>query len=118
MEETRREQVRVDCDLILNKVEGGHRNICRATNISLSGMQLVRLLEPQFRPEAEEGRLRLQFALPGQGEALEVEAERIYDAEDGLVGVRFVNISHQHFVQLRDWLRGNAEVEVPLLRGA
>lgn len=117
MDETRREQERVDCDMMLNKLESGHRNICRATNISLSGMQFMRLLEPQ-RQLGDETRVRLQFALPGQPEALEVDAERIYDGEDGLVGVRFVNISHQHFVQLRDWLRDQLTMDVPILRGA
>lgn len=110
MDETRREDERMDCDIILNKVEGGNRNICRATNISLSGMQFMRLLEPHRKSDGEDGQLRLQFELPGQDEPLNVDAERIYDDEDGIVGVRFINISHQHFVQLRDWLREQSEL--------
>jgi hypothetical protein len=117
MEETRREQERTDCDIILNKVEAGHRNICRATNISLSGMQFMRLLDPHRRAAEEEGRIRLQFALPGQEDALNVDAERVYDDEDGFVGVRFVNISHQHFIRLREWLREQSISDVPIFRG-
>ncbi len=101
MEEGRK-QDRVGCDIILNKVEAGHTNICRATNISLGGMQFVRLIEPQKC--ASDAKIRLQFELPGQEEPIWVGAERVYD--DGkCVGVRFVNISHHHFVLLREWLR-------------
>ncbi len=111
MEETRREQERIDCDIILNKVESGHRNICRATNISMGGMQLMRLLETRQVSEDPNGRMRLQFELPGQDEPIWVGAERVYD-DNGLVGVRFVDISHHHFVLLREWLRGwQPEVE-------
>ena len=99
-----RKQQRVECDIILNKLEGGNMNICRATNISLGGMQLERLLEAH--KQGERGHLRLQFELPGQEEPIWVGAEPVYE-EEGLVGVRFVNISHSHFVLLREWLRGN-----------
>lgn len=116
MEETRREQERTECDIILNKVENGNRNICRATNISLSGMQLMRLLEPHRKSDEDASALRLQFTLPGKPEPLDVKAERIYDCEDGLVGVRFVNISHQHFVLLRDWLREQSISSIPVFR--
>lgn len=116
MDETRREQERTDCDIILNKVEDGNRNICRATNISLSGMQLMRLLEPHRKSDGEDGIMRLQFRLPGQEEPLDVEAERVYDNDDeGIVGVRFINISHQHFVLLREWLREQAVLNNPAL---
>lgn len=112
MEETRREHQRINCDIILNKIESGHRNICRATNISLSGMQFMRLLDPHQTGE-ERKRLRLQFELPGQEEPIWVGAERVYD-QDGFVGVRFVNISHHHFVLLREWLRGQNIGDVPV----
>ncbi len=112
MEEAR-SQERIDCDIILNKIEGGHMNICRATNISLSGMQFMRLLEPQENGKTR--RLRLQFELPGQGEPIWVGAETVYDAE-GFVGVRFVNISHTHFVLLREWLRQQEIADVPVFR--
>jgi hypothetical protein len=110
MEEARNQQ-RVDCDIILNKIEGGHTNICRATNISLDGMQFLRLLEPH---ESGEGRrVRLQFELPGQDEPIWVGAETIYD-ENGCVGVRFVNISHGHFQLLREWMRAQEIADMPV----
>lgn len=117
MDETRREQKRTDCDIILNKVEDGNRNICRATNISLSGMQLMRLLESHRKSDTEDGIMRLQFQLPGQDGPLDVEAERVYDNDDeGIVGVRFINISHQHFVLLREWLREQSISNIPVFR--
>lgn len=110
MEEVR-SQERVNCDIILNKIEGGHTNICRATNISLDGMQFLRVLEPY---DGEEGsRVRLQFELPGQEEPIWVGAETIYD-DNGCVGVRFVNISHQHFQLLREWMRAHEISDVPV----
>lgn len=96
-----RKQDRVDCDIILNKVEDGQMNICRAMNISLGGMRLKRLLEPKSRHGQQ---FRLQFELPGQGEPIWVGAEAVYNDEN-FVGVRFTNISHKHFLLLREWLR-------------
>jgi len=119
MDEKRREQARTECDIILNKVENGNRNICRATNISLSGMQLMRLLDPHRKGDSENGQImRLQFELPGQEEPLDVDAERVYDGEDGIVGVRFINISHPHFVQLREWLRAQSAAKIGQLGDA
>jgi hypothetical protein len=112
MKETRAQE-RINCDIILNKIEDGHTNICRATNISLSGMQFMRMLEAQESDELCP--LRLQFELPGQEEPIWVGAERVYDAE-GCVGVRFVNISHHHFVLLREWLRERSISDVPEFR--
>lgn len=96
-----RRQDRVDCDIILNKFESGATNICRATDISLGGMQLQRLLEP-FR--FDNPSLRLEIELPGDHEPLLIGATRVWD-DDASFGVRFVDISHQHFVRLRAWLQ-------------
>ena len=96
-----RKQERIDCDIILNKVEDGQMNICRAMNISLGGMRLKRLLEPKAQHDRT---FRLQFELPGQAEQIWVGAEAVYDDENS-VGVRFTSISHKHFLLLREWLR-------------
>lgn len=106
MSENRRSQ-RVPCDIILNKVQGGHRHICRATNISLGGMRVQRLLEPLTDRSR---RVRLQFELPGEADPIWVGAEPIYDQSD-FVGMRFTHISHQHFVRLRRWIQGRDGAE-------
>ena len=41
---SKRSAERVPCDMILNKVQDGHTNIVRATNISMGGMRIQRLL--------------------------------------------------------------------------
>ncbi len=96
-----RQQDRVPCDIILNKVEGGHTNVCRAQNLSLGGMKLQRVAEAH-KPEGEA--VQLQFALPGDAEPIWVSGHKVYEA-DGSVGVRFTNISYANFVRLREWLR-------------
>ena len=96
-----RNQDRVSCDIILNKVEGGHTNVCRAENLSLGGMKLRRIAEAY---DAEGESVQLQFALPGEEDPIWVAGEKVYE-DDGSLGVRFTNISHGHFVQLRNWLR-------------
>lgn len=96
-----RQQNRIPCDIILNKVEGGHTNVCRAENLSLGGMKLQRVAEGH-QPEGNS--VQLQFALPGDQDPIWVSGEKVYEA-DGNVGVRFTNISHGNFVRLREWLR-------------
>lgn len=102
--EEQRELERVPCDIILNKVEGGHTNICRGLDLSLGGIRIRRVAECH----RGEGKLvQLQFALPGDDEPIWVAGEKVYDAE-GHVGVRFTNISYSHFVRLRNWMRSAA----------
>jgi hypothetical protein len=100
---SKRSAERVPCDMILNKVQDGHTNIVRATNISMGGMRIQRLLEPL---RLGNSRMRLQFALPGEGEPIWVGAEGVYEDEH-YVGLRFTHISHAHFVKLRNWISGN-----------
>lgn len=99
-----RKQNRVGCDMILNKIEAGHTNICRATDVSLGGIRLERVAEA-YRSEGAS--VQLQFALPGDEEPIWVAGHKVYD-DEGQVGVRFTNISHGHFVKLRAWLRAQA----------
>ncbi|MFU8803068.1 MAG: PilZ domain-containing protein [Bradymonadaceae bacterium] len=108
--EDKRRQDRIDCDIIMNKVEAGHTNICRAMDLSLGGMRLKRMTEPY---RAKDISLKLQFELPGEDEPIWVGATKVYEDEES-VGVRFTNISHGHFVKLRGWLRNrNIAQELP-----
>lgn len=108
--EERRGQGRINCDIFLNKVEQGHTNICRATDLSLGGMRFQRLLEAH---NARDKRVQLQFELPGDEEPICVGATKVYEDTD-IVGVKFTNISHGHFVRLRNWLRNRTiESELP-----
>lgn len=107
-----RRQDRVQCDIILNKFEQGALNIVRATNISLGGMRFRRLLEPYL---ARDQSFRLEVALPGsEQDPLTIGAERVYEDSD-YVGVRFTDISHAHFLRLREWLQAQSiRMELPV----
>jgi hypothetical protein len=109
--QNQRRQDRVDCDIILNKFEQGAMNIVRATNLSLGGMRFRRLLEPQ---KDQTDKVRFEMELPGGGEPLMIGAQRVYESEE-FVGVRFTDISHGHFLKLRNWLQSRAiEAALPM----
>lgn len=99
---------RIGCDIILNKIEDGHTNVCRAEDISFGGMKLRRVAEG-YQPDGED--VQLQFALPGQEEPIWVCGQKAYE-EDGSIGVRFTYISYGDFVQLRDWLQDRCGEEI------
>lgn len=103
-----RAESRIPCDIILNKVEDGHTKICRSVDLSLGGMRLRRVAE--FF-EAQGDAVQLQFALPGELEPIWVTGQKVHEV-DGTLGVRFTNISHGHFVRLRNWLREQEQVEL------
>lgn len=109
-----RKQTRVDCDIMLNKNEEGLMNICRATNISLGGMRIQRLLEPF---EIDSGRIQLEIELPEEeDEPLVIGARKVYEEPDH-IGVCFTDISHRHFMKLRSWLTGRTLAnELPMFR--
>ncbi len=109
-----RKQTRVNCDIMLNKTEAGLMNICRATNISLGGMRIQRLLEPcQIRDE----RMELEIELPDfEDEPLVIGAKKVYEEKDH-VGLCFTDISHRHFVRLRSWIAERTlSKELPMFR--
>ena len=95
-----RKQSRVDCDIILNKTERGIMNVARATNISLGGMRIQRLLDPYVSADEK---IQFELELPGTEEPLVVSGKKVYEAPDHF-GVKFTEISHRHFIRLRSWL--------------
>ena len=101
-----RKQPRVDCDFILNKFQTDGTNICRATNISLSGMRLQRLLDPYMKIDEE---CRFEVELPGDDGPITIGAKKVWEDPQEF-GVRFTSISHTHFVRLRAWLQGESLV--------
>ena len=109
-----RRQDRVDCNMILNKYERGTLNIVHATNISLGGMRFKRLLEPYLDRSDS---FRLELAIPGTADPIMIGAKRIYEeGETDTVGVRFTDMSHDHFMRLRDWIQSQLLIcELPAL---
>ncbi len=99
MDDTRGD-LRVDCDLILNKMECGRMNVCLAKNISLGGVRLQRVLEPQKDRDAF---VRLEMELPGDVHPIQVIGTKVYD-RDEFVGVKFTNMTREHHSRLAAWM--------------
>jgi hypothetical protein len=85
----RRNDNRRPVDLLINRFLNGHPYMCRATDISRTGMRLVPMLEPTEAPKF----MGLQFQLPGSDEVVTASGEAVFIAgERGAVGVRFTRL--------------------------
>jgi hypothetical protein len=82
----RREHDRRPVDVLLNRFLNGHPYLCRATDISRTGMRLATLHEPADAPRF----MGLQFQLPGGG-VLTASGEAVF-RDDRTVGVRFTSL--------------------------
>ena len=91
----KRTRRRVPLDVYLNKFIQGVPFMARARDISPDGIYLTRLIEPDGR----EGRIGVQFQLPGTSEVIYAEGEVIRDATRGRArgnGIRFTLITDYH----------------------
>jgi hypothetical protein len=92
----RRANDRRPIDLLVNRFLDGYPYLCRATDISHSGMRLRPLLGPTVTSAL--GRpgpmfMGLQFQLPGSQDVLTASGEAVFvDGEEGPVGVRFTRV--------------------------
>ena len=87
----RRNDRRRPVDVFVNRFLNGYPFMCRAMDISRTGMKLVPLLEPTDKTPRFMG---LQFQLPGTREVISASGEAVFaDGEDGPVGVRFTRLS-------------------------
>ena len=76
-------------DLLINRFLNGYPYLCRATDISRTGMRLVPLLEPLDAPRY----MGLQFQLPGSDDVITASGEAVFVAGTrGAVGVRFTRL--------------------------
>lgn len=109
--EERRVQARKTLDMFLNRFVDGYPYLCRATDISATGMRLRALTEPnrdQPLNPASPPRSRfmgLQFQLPGTNEVLTASAEAVFkDPERGEMGIRFTSLPRASREKLRRFL--------------
>ncbi len=87
----RRTSNRKKIDLFVNKFMNGYPYLCRATNISRTGIRLARLQEPL--PASAPRYVGLQFQLPGSQQIITASGELVSDdQEDGELGVRFTGL--------------------------
>jgi hypothetical protein len=85
----RRENQRRPVDLLVNRFLNGYPYLCRATDISRTGMRIVPLLEPSNAPRY----MGLQFQLPGTEDVLTASGEAVFETGGkGVVGIRFTRL--------------------------
>jgi len=88
----RRQDDRLPVDLLINRFLNGYPYMCRATDISRSGMRIVPMLEPTEAPKF----MGLQFQLPGIDDVITASGEAVFVAgERGAVGIRFTKLPAQ-----------------------
>jgi hypothetical protein len=85
----RRANPRREIDVLMNRFLDGHPYLCRASDISRTGMRL----HPISSAGAPSRYLGLQFQLPGSGEVITASGEVITaETPNGPVGVRFTRM--------------------------
>ena len=93
----RRREDRRDVDLLVNRFLNGYPYLCRATDISRTGMRVVPLNEPAVRTRF----MGLQFQLPGSNEVVTASGETVFAAGDnGAVGIRFTRLPPESIEQI------------------
>jgi hypothetical protein len=85
----RRGEARRDVDLLINRFLNGYPYLCRATNISRTGMRVVPLSEPSVATRF----MGLQFQLPGSQEVITASGEAVFaSGSRAPVGIRFTRM--------------------------
>jgi hypothetical protein len=101
----RRTTDRRPVDLLINRFLNGYPYMCRATDISRSGLRLVPMLEPTEAPKY----MGLQFQLPGIDEVITASGEAVFVAgERGAVGVRFTRLPSASAALIDRFLAGQS----------
>ncbi len=100
----RRINHRAEIDVLLNRFVNGYPYMCRAKDISRSGMRLSTFLEPDKQPRF----MGLQFQLPGGTEVITASGEAVFrDRDRGEVGVRFTSLAPAAVVTIDRYLAGD-----------
>ena len=107
-----RQSERAELNLYINKIVGDEPHLARVRDISMSGVYLYKLLEPEFVPGQTIG---LEFKLPNSQEIIwavgEVVREDQADLADG-VAVRFVRIAETDRETIREYVEGERTVTI------
>ncbi len=85
----RRGEARRDVDLLINRFLNGYPYLCRATNISRTGIRVV----PMHEPAVDTQFMGLQFQLPGSDEIVTASGEAVFaSGSQAPVGIRFTRM--------------------------
>lgn len=96
---------RADLDLYVNKIIGDEPHLARVKDISIGGVFLYKLLEPEM--EADGTRIGLELKLPTCDEVIWAVGEVVREGEDALadgVAVRFVRIAETDRERIREYV--------------
>ncbi len=87
----RRNAKRKEIDLLVNRFLNGYPYMCKATDISRTGMRLARLREPNQKSGPRF--MGLQFQLPGSQHVITASGEMVFDDHRrGELGVHFTGL--------------------------
>jgi hypothetical protein len=107
--EERRGDSRKKVDLLLNRFLNGYPYLCRATDISRSGIRLVPILhEPEPRPRY----VGIQLQLPGSDEIITAAGEIVSNDNEETVGVRFTRLPANGAAMIDRYVGGLAEADL------
>jgi len=113
-ERRRNARVAVQIPVVMRSSEAGGNMKVTTVDLSEGGMAVV--LQNRRRPS---GRWQIAFTLPGTSASLEIPAEFAWESTKKQAGLRFVDITTQAAMQVREWLRQNspdAEQDDPPIR--
>ncbi len=99
----RRSESRKPVDVFVNRYLNGQPYLCRATDISRTGIRVIPLLEPVGTPQF----MGLQFQLPGCDEVITASGETVFGTSGGPVGIRFTRLAPAAAAVIERFLRQN-----------
>ncbi len=103
----RRSSKRKGLDLLVNRFLNGYPYLCKATDISRTGMRLARLREPSGK--AMPRFMGLQFQLPGSRHVITASGEMVFDDHrNGDLGVRFTGLPAATVADIESFLAGGS----------
>jgi c-di-GMP-binding flagellar brake protein YcgR len=100
-------RVPVTC-AVRNQVEG-RIHLCLASNISLEGMEVIRVRDAPVAPETP---VFLQFELPGRGDLIDARGTVVFDRDGprvGSMGVRFSALPPEQARLIDEFVRSAAD---------
>jgi hypothetical protein len=102
----RRGEARRDVDLLINRFLNGYPYLCRATNISRTGIRVVPIHEPAVATQF----MGLQFQLPGSEEIVTASGEAVFASSSRApVGIRFTCMPSASAEQIDRFVAGRRD---------
>jgi len=102
----RRGDARRDVDLLINRFLNGYPYLCRATNISRTGIRVV----PVHEPAVDTRFMGLQFQLPGSEEVVTASGEAVFaPSSREMVGIRFTRMPPASADQIGRFVAGRCD---------